>query len=294
MIRFVEDTHQYFDDDKELISVTTLMAKHGLGVNYDGVDKERMEASAKRGRLIHKAIEDFIKNGEISFMKEVVEFSAELQKRGWAAKDCEFMLYNDVCAGTSDLLLETADGELAIADNKTTNGLHKDAVSWQLSIYNALMGYKCTKAYAFHFQQDDDLRVVEIEFKPKEEIERLFECERKGEQYKPMEVATAQQLEVLEKTSQVIANAEAMIRAAKKQMASIKDQILEQMEKYGVKSYENDYMRLTRKAGYDRQAIDSDKLKAKYPDIYDECLKLTAVAPSLSIILKDQKEDNNG
>ena len=51
---FKEDTHQYFLIDantgeqiKELISVTTLMKKHGLSPNYDDVPSAILEAKAK-------------------------------------------------------------------------------------------------------------------------------------------------------------------------------------------------------------------------------------------------------
>ena len=47
MITFKEDTHEYFNGDKKLISVTQLMRKHGLAPNYDGIPDAVLRAKAK-------------------------------------------------------------------------------------------------------------------------------------------------------------------------------------------------------------------------------------------------------
>ena len=62
-VKFKEDTHRYFDlkTGKELISVTTLLRKHGLAPNYGNVDPQVLKAKAERGKLIHLEIEKYIK-----------------------------------------------------------------------------------------------------------------------------------------------------------------------------------------------------------------------------------------
>ena len=40
MIKFVEETHEYYLEGKKLISVTQLMKKHGLGTNYGDVPEK--------------------------------------------------------------------------------------------------------------------------------------------------------------------------------------------------------------------------------------------------------------
>lgn len=285
MIRFEEQTHTYYDGDRQLISVTQLMAKHGLGVDYSTVDSALLEQSARRGRLIHSEIENFIKNGEISFTRECADFAKEMAKRGWKALDCEFIVYNDICAGTVDLLLD-----VGIADNKTTSVLHKDAVSWQLSIYNALNGYKSERAFAFHFPPNGHLEIVEVDLKPKAEVERLFECERNGEIYKPLDIATKAQLDLIEQATLAIEQAEVMKKKATKQIADTKKQVLQSMAEHGVKVYENERLRLTRCEGTEQVRIDVDRLKAEMPEIAEKYEKRTKVAEHLRIALKDEEE----
>lgn len=59
MIEFVEDTHQYFVDGKELPSVTTIL--HSLN-DFSFVDKDLLERAAKFGTAVHKATELYDQN----------------------------------------------------------------------------------------------------------------------------------------------------------------------------------------------------------------------------------------
>ncbi len=189
MVTFKEDTHQYFNEDgKELISVTTLMQKHGLAPNYSGVASEVLRAKAQRGSYIHKEIEEYIKEGKVGFTTELLNF---INTPKGEVLVSEGLVYNDIVAGTCDLILYEK-GEYIISDIKTTYRLHKEAVSWQLSIYANLFNHhtpsvKFTRGQVYHFDKDGNLNVVEIPLKPVNEVEKLLECERNGILYKKEE-----------------------------------------------------------------------------------------------------------
>jgi hypothetical protein len=68
-----------------------------------------------------------------------------------------------------------------------------------------------------------------------------------------------------------------------KQMKKI---ILESMEKYGVKKFENEQVCFTYVAPTIRTSVDSTKLKKKYPDIAEECSKTSNVSASVRISVK--------
>ena len=62
MINFDEQTHTYTNEKgKVLISVTQLLKLAGISPNYDFVNEEVLKAAADKGSLIHKEIEDYIK-----------------------------------------------------------------------------------------------------------------------------------------------------------------------------------------------------------------------------------------
>ena len=181
MVIFKEDTHQYFKDQKELISTTTLMRKHHLAPDYTGVSVEVLNAKARRGSYIHKEIEMFVKNNELGFTNELQLFIDKIRELQRQVLYSEKLVADDLVAGTIDLVF----GNKIIADIKTTYQLHIQSVRWQISIYVYLYDrdhYGEYKGEVWWFK-DGDLKVVEIELLPIEKVERLFECERNGEIY---------------------------------------------------------------------------------------------------------------
>ena len=288
-LTFIEDTHEYFLDDKKLISVTQLMQKHGLSPNYSDVPSEVLRAKAERGSLVHKEIEEYIKEGNIGFTNELIEFiNAD---KGEVLKS-EFKVNNDIVAGTVDLLLYK-NNEYIIADLKTTSELHIDAVSWQLTIYAYLLGQinpmiKVTKGQAFHFNKDGKLNIVDIVLKPFEEIERLMECERNNEKFELKKIASDEQLMQLLEVEALIKSIEEKKKKAEEQAKELRAELMKAMEANGVKSFENDLIRITYIAPSTRQSIDSAKLKKEQPAIYASYLKSSEVKASLRITLKEE------
>lgn len=288
-LTFIEDTHEYFLDDKKLISVTQLMQKHGLAPNYGDVPSEVLRAKAERGSLVHKEIEEYIKEGNIGFTNELIEFiNAD---KGEVLKS-EFKVNNDIVAGTVDLLLYK-NNEYIIADLKTTSELHIDAVSWQLTIYAYLLGQinpmiKVTKGQAFHFNKDGKLNIVDIVLKPFEEIERLMECERNNEKFELKKIASDEQLMQLLEVEALIKSIEEKKKKAEEQAKELRAELMKAMEANGVKSFENDLIRITYVAPSTRQSIDSAKLKKEQPAIYASYLKSSEVKASLRITLKEE------
>lgn len=282
MLKFNEETHQYFLGDKELISVTTLMRKHGLAPSYDAVPSEVLKAKAERGTLIHKEIEDYIKTGEIGFTNELVNFINQPKGNIVAS---ELMVHNDIVAGTLDLLIDEGF-ELIIADIKTTAQIHKEAVSWQLSIYKYLSGKEITLGQVYHFDKEGNLNVITIPLKPMEEIEKLMECERKGEIYKQELKVNDSQLTQLYEIEALIKGIEEQKKQAELKALELRSALLEAMEQNGVSSFENENIKLTYIAPSVRTNIDSAKLKKEMPQIAEKYTKQTNVKASLRITLK--------
>lgn len=296
MITFKEDTHQYFNENGDyLISVTTLLKKHGLAPDYSAVSQEVLTAKAERGTFIHKEIEEFIKSDELGFSKEVYNFKEYNEQNGVKVLSSEFIIGNDIIAGTADLLI-LKDGELSIADIKTTSALHKDAVSWQLSIYAYLYCEKfherqIKKGYAYHFDNDGDLEVVEIALKPIEEIEKLLEAERNGVIYKFELKNVDNELMLLAEAEATIARYELQKKEAEEKAKELRAVIMQAMEENGVKSFENERIKLTYIAPTIRTTIDSAKFKKELPEIAEKYAKTSETKATLRITLKEKKEN---
>lgn len=76
----------------------------------------------------------------------------------------------------------------------------------------------------------------------------------------------------------------------KKQMddqeKELKATLVKAMEHYGVKSFENDLIKMTYVAPTTRSTIDSTRLKKDHPDIVEQYSKISNVAASVRVSLK--------
>lgn len=291
MMEFDEKTHTYTEKGKILISVTQLMKKHGLAPDYGSVPEAVLQAKAERGTLIHKEIESLIKDGEVGFTEECSQFKKWMEGSKARIIASEQSAHNDIVAGTYDLMIDYGDGCETIADIKTTYTLHTDAVSWQLSIYAYLTGDgSVRKGQAFHFAKDGSLKIVDIPLKPMAEVERLMDCERRGETYTPNLPIEPSQIAAIEEAERIIEQADAMMKEAKKRMAEINEAIIKAMEGNGIKTFESGNVRISYIAPSTRETIDSARLKKEMPSVAKEFTKTTETKASLRITLKGEKE----
>lgn len=301
MLKFNEEKHEYTLNGKKLISVTQLMQKHGLAPNYAGVSTEVLNAKAERGTLIHAEIEAFNKFGEIGFTDEMAQYKDYVESQNIDVVESEFRVNNDIVAGTIDLIYGFKD-MLYVGDIKTTYVLHLESVSWQLSIYAYLYwnkhdggnpitrkDYETTKGQAFHFNKESKLVVVDIPLKPYEEIEKLMECERKGEIYKYEVELKEDSISEIASLEQVIKKLDQQVKEAKAKQEELKSALLQEMEARGLKTFEKNGVKITYVAPSTRTTLDSKGVKEKYPDIYEEFSKETETKASLRITLKEDK-----
>lgn len=291
-MRFDKEAHAYWSDDgRRLISVTQLLRKHGLAPDYSGVPEGVLKAKAERGTMIHKEIEDYVKRGEAGISAELLAFIAATEKLGCRPIASEETVGNDIAAGTFDLLLDYGDRDFAIADVKTTYALHKESVAWQLSLYAYLSGNpRIKRGEAWHFGPKG-LHILGIPLKPKEEVERLLECERNGEIYEPKAgIIPESQLALMAQAQAIIEEAEERKKRAEKDLESVKEAIMEAMMENGMTKYEDSRIRITLVGPTERVTIDSKALKSEFPEVYEAVRKTSRAKASLRIALKGENE----
>lgn len=287
MLEFDEASHRYHIGEKELISVTRLMRKHGLAPDYSNVPTETLNRKAEFGRVVHKEIEEYLKEGKIGFTDELGEFIKWKDDNGIEYMQSEVQLHNDIAAGTADLIYGDT-----IADIKTTSAIHTDAVSWQLSIYNLLNGWKADKGMCIRFK-DGKLKAVEIKLKDQAEVEKLMECERKGEIYKqpkkPFQIDQTQ-LEVAKEAMRIIEEATEMKAKAEARMEEVKAAIKKAMDDSGYKTYDDGNIRITITQPTTRSTIDVARLRKERPEIADEYEKEIVAKPQIRIKFKGEQK----
>ena len=88
--------------------------------------------------------------------------------------------------------------------------------------------------------------------------------------------------------SAMLADFERQAKAIEEKQKELKKRILEEMEKHGIIKIETDDVTITYVAPTTRETFDSKAFRAKNPDLYDEYIKIGAVASSVRIKVKGE------
>ena len=84
-----------------------------------------------------------------------------------------------------------------------------------------------------------------------------------------------------------IAEFERKIKELKEAEDALRQSILEEMEKKGIKKLETEEMTITYKAPYDKETFQSKEFRAEHADLYDAYVKMSTVKASVTIKLKE-------
>lgn len=139
-IEFIEDGHIYLCDGVIVPSVTQIL-KMKFGNKYNRVSEATLNSAAEKGTAVHKAIEDYCKDGTESELEELRNFKFLKKKYDFEviANEVPILLYDEssnkpICCGRLDLQI-SKDGKMGLADIKRTATLDKEYLGYQLNIY---------------------------------------------------------------------------------------------------------------------------------------------------------------
>lgn len=294
---FRETDHTYWLGGKQLISVTRLLKKHGLATDYTGISEEVLEKAANKGTLVHKEIENYIKNGEVGFTSELSDFIDITAELGFTAEDSEIILpageipddkVDDYFyAGTADLIGKIGDG-YALADLKTTAKVDKRAYAWQLALYERLCGVKFDKLYIFHLGKNS--KAIPIQRISDAEVDRLLECERNGEIYSEPGLVIANELLARAQEAELeLKRAEEVKKEAEATAKEYRQKLYEAMQRQNVSSWEtaDKSMLITCVAPSTKTSIDSTRLKKEMPEIAQKYSKTSTVSGYVKITIRE-------
>ena len=91
---------------------------------------------------------------------------------------------------------------------------------------------------------------------------------------------------VSEEVCERIISLEKQAKEIKKQQDSMKNEILDAMQKYGVLKFENEFLKIAFIPEHDAEKFDSKTFKEENPDVYDMYVKISKVKPSIRITIK--------
>ena len=301
-VNFDNDRHEYTLGEKKLSGVTPIV-KWVYPDTYKNIPDYVLQKAAEYGSMVHAKCEmaDRLGIEEEGVVKEYLNIKRELHL---ATVENEYLVSDEKAIASSidvvlrDLVAEE-DNTVVLADIKTTSTLHMECVRLQLSIYAYLFmlnnpKMKVSKLFAFWLPKPQygksgykEVKCISAElverilkayingedgtsFAPLIEAEMKEERKEEGELMSDDEVA---ELVDIEKT----------IARLKERETEIKSILFDRLKKSGEKKWGNDLLTLTLKAASTRITVDSKKLKEAYPDVYDDCSKISEIAESLTV-----------
>ncbi|MDR3243440.1 MAG: hypothetical protein LBT79_01690 [Elusimicrobiota bacterium] len=293
MIKFNAETHQYFNEDgKELKSVTTLLKQHGLAPAYSGVNPDVLKRAAARGTMIHNEIRDWYQKQSQGITKEFYDWIKWAKVNNITDVQNELIVHNDYIAGMLDIFFCMSLTQWSLADFKTGASIDRTYCAWQLSIYEYLLGRTFNNLLILHLTSNG-IKTIDLtnERIPKEEIERLIECDKNMEIYTPAkkEIAISDKdLAQIYEAEKIIIGIEEQLDTAKNNAAKLREGLMALMQANNVKTFESNLLKVSYVAPSSRISIDTKQLKEKYPDIASECSKTSDIKASLRISIKKE------
>ena len=138
VLEHIDETHTYLYDGIVLPSITQLL-KVKFGGKYDGIPKATLERAAELGTAVHKAIEDFERQGIETDLPELRnwKFLKKMYNFGCLDNEVPVVLFKDgeaVAAGRLDLVL-VEKSSIGLGDIKRTATLDKQYLTYQLNCY---------------------------------------------------------------------------------------------------------------------------------------------------------------
>ena len=258
---FVEGKHEYYlrniktkERYKDLISVTNLMTKHGLSVDYGEVPEHIMANARLFGELQHKYFEKYFK-GEIT-KEDLSTISLEgvniLEGNGFAPIANEKRVYNELAAGTIDMLASLNE-RLAIVDFKFTYNYNIHSITWQLNIYRILLrqnlGIEVDELYCLWYnKQKEAFELREVDILDDLIVIDLFKAELDGKKYIDKQNQLIQRIEKelqIDETFIRFHEAQDFLKKLENDMEAAKTVLLNEMERYGIKSFETPNFKIT-------------------------------------------------
>lgn len=292
-VRFDEEQHRYFLDEKELSGITGTLIKKAFPDTYKGIPDAVLAKAAERGNVVHQNLElfDTVCSSDINIMPsvlpEIKDYNKMLISYGLHHVDSEYLVTdNENFASAIDKVLADDEGNIYLADIKTTATLHYDNVSLQLSIY----------AKWFE-EQNPDLKVKEIvcmwfkngqsKFQPlprvsDEQIDELINAYLADDTEYQYKVEVPEQFSALEQEYRLIT---ARMDALKIKQDDLKEQMMKMMEANKQKSIKTNIGSYSYVAATTKKTFDTKLFKDTEPEHYEYYLKETTTKPSLRIKL---------
>lgn len=288
-IRFDSESHTYWIEGEEtkLEGVTSTLLKVLFKDKYKDVNPDVLMKAAEKGSRIHSECEMWDSLGIYPESEEGKNYITLCLENKLGVLNSEFLVSDyENFASAIDKVILMEDSSMALADIKTTYSLDKEYVSWQLSIYKYFF-YLTTGEIVDHLYaiwlRGDKAELVEVEDKGTDNVLRLIDCYLTGKEFFAPILSNEEELIRVETE---LVQLEKLIKFYEDKKKQLSDSFVSEMEKNGIKKFENEHLSITYVPSSLVERFDSAKFKESNPDIYKQYLTVSPRKSSVRIKLK--------
>lgn len=301
---FDSGKHTYTLNGVRLSGVTAIV-KWMFPETYKDIPQSVLEKAAAHGTQVHTKCELYDSLGIGDDMPEVQDYIRLKEEHGLKTLVSEYLVDDGAHISSSiDKVFEVDEsGCYPLGDLKTTSKVHRDNVTLQLSIYAYLFemnneGKKAGRLMCIWLpkKQYGDAAIIDLKRIPSDACEEIiagYLAKEAPTPYREKWFGVVESTEVapieeelpanLRDAEEEIIKIEMALKELEEKKGELKSGLYDLMVKHNVKKWQSERLQLVRKLDGTRETLDSAKVKKNYPEIYEECKKVSAVKGSLTI-----------
>ena len=297
-VRFDPEAHQYFLDDKELKGVTSTLIRRAFPDKYKDIDPDVLANAARKGKELHEAIEYYDNFGMTeSDDPRIANYERLKSEHGLTTIANEYLVSDCLnYASSIDLVLQDGNGQICIADIKTTYTLDRESVELQLSIYKRFFerqnpDVKVSHLFAIWLPNKDYSLSELARLKPYDDevIDALIEADLADRPFDLVAQTYGDLPVALRSAEDEVIRIETEMKQMKARQDELKRGLYDLMEQHDIKSFASDKLQLTRVLPTTSETFDSKRFSEEHPELYKQYVKTTNRAGSLKITIKKQQ-----
>lgn len=298
-VLFNPEEHTYLLGDHYLSGITPVIERQLYPNTYDNIPETIVKRAAEYGTSVHDSLDRFDTLWENDGSQEVADYIQLCAETGLTHEASEYTVTDgENYASNIDKVFRVDDETFDLADVKTYSVLDAeryDKARWQLSLYAMMFEMQNPKAKVRNLyiirlrckqKADGSLdrvcELIPVRRIPSDICEELLAVDLAGGQFEnpyaiPDEIKSQEEhIRDLILTKQ----------AAEQELAEVKSSILTLMEAQGVKSYQGDHIRITRKLPSTRSSFSMAAFKEANPTIeLEPYMRTSNVAGSVTITI---------
>jgi hypothetical protein len=294
-VKFDQESHTYTTEDGVILSGVTAMLSEMIFKNkYANVPEFILNRAARHGTFVHECCELADTLHIDTDCPEQREYSKERAKLGFIHVASEFLISDEENIASSIDKVFEKDGEIHLADIKTTYKLDEEWLSWQLSVYAYLFerqtGKKVAKLWSI-WLRDGKCQFKEVTRKPDAAVKKLIKCFVDGKPFEDASVVPARKVSELpaqyaeiEGFIEDVVTQCAYWSEQKKQLA---EGVMKEMVKRGDYKWEGDTITFIRKKESIRKTFDTESFRKDHPMLYDKYIKEVPMVGSVTVKIKN-------